>query len=70
MDMPGLDDFRERNSITIFIKREITSIVPIFIMDLTTGTIDLEHFSFLKELFTKVQVIVILTRFKNSKNDH
>lgn len=70
VDMPGLDDTSEQTIIQKYITQQLTSIVPIFIMDITTGTIDLDHFSFLKPLFTKLQVTVIFTKFLNSKNDH
>lgn len=38
--------------------------------DLTQGTIHLDHFKFLRPLFAEVEVVVVFTKFLNSKNDN
>lgn len=43
-EMPGLDNYKETNGIKQFIMRWENSILPIFIVDMTSGTIELEHY--------------------------
>ena len=49
--MPGLDDKAERTNINDFIDKELLTIVPIFLFDLSTGTTDLKHFNSIEGKF-------------------
>ena len=50
-DMPGLDDKVEERNIKNFIEKELLTIVPIFLFDLSTGTTELQHFENIKGKF-------------------
>jgi hypothetical protein len=50
IDVPGLEDYFWKLKIQKFIKANLSSILPIFMIDLTQGSANLAHFQFLKEV--------------------
>ena len=72
IDIPGLEDSFWQKCLISFIEENKSSLLPVLLVDLTQGTTDLEHFSFLKKLSREIKclrVTVVFTKFMNSLND-
>ena len=63
--MPGVDDAISKYEIKYHLEINAYKTMPVFIINLDQGGIDLAHFSYIKKLFRNLKIIFVFTKFQN-----